>query len=61
MNINVFISVQVPDRNKVGSFRELYRNTVVFDNSLEFPYSKVLDVMRILYPNPDIIVNFRIA
>lgn len=59
-NININVSVEVPDNLKVGHFKKIYNNSVLVDSSVTFPFEKVYDVMRVLYPRKGTIVSFQI-
>lgn len=52
------ISVQCPNRLKVGTYKELYRNEISYDSDTSFDYQKFVDVFTILYPVEGLIINF---
>lgn len=53
------ILIKVSEQHGID-FRVLYQNSVELDSNLEFPYSKVLDVLRLLYPHPNLVINFEV-
>lgn len=52
------IRVTCSDDVRVGSFKELYRNTIAVDTSVQFEYQKVIDVLLLLYANKNPIIEF---
>ena len=54
MKQRLLILVETPDLRNVGSFKELYRNQLMIDDSLDFDFRTVLSSLKILYPGNDI-------
>lgn len=50
----ITVQVLIPDHSKIGEFKELYRNSLEYDNSLEFPFSDLLRGLKLLYQKPDV-------
>lgn len=61
MKQRLLILVQTPDLRNVGSFKELYRNQLMIDDSLDFDFHTVLSSLKILYPGNYIIISFKIS
>lgn len=53
------IKVLTTDSSNVGSFKELYRNSIVMDPSVQFDFHTVECALCILYPSA--IVQFQIS
>lgn len=57
----IMISVELMDLVNAGQYKVLYRNTICVDESLAFAYNKVYEVLRLLYPQKNVSVNFRVT
>lgn len=55
----MLIRLKVEKSLSDGHFKEVYRNTVVYSDSINFPFEDVIRVMNLLYPKH--IVNFSIS
>lgn len=53
------IKVLTSDSHDVGSYKELYRNTVMTDSSVQFDYDLIERALAILYPSA--IVQFQVS
>lgn len=53
------ITILRPDTVKVGTFKEVYRNTIVL-NGVTFPFDSVCQTLRLLYPFKDVIIQFQL-
>lgn len=58
-NKTIRIKVLTSDSHDVGSFKELYRNTVVHDSSVQFDYDLIEHALSILFPSA--IIQFQIS
>lgn len=59
MTIRVTVSqlnMDKPDCDKV-----LYRNTIVYDDNLVFPFNDIYSSLRILYPQKYVTINFALS
>lgn len=54
------ISLTRPDKMRTGTTKEIYRNSVQYDNAVTFPFSEIVRALKVLYPYPDLIINFQI-
>lgn len=61
MDKQLQIILECPDKLKVGHFKEIYRNTVVVDDSLSIPFEGLIKSLKFLYPRPDLIIHFRLS
>lgn len=59
MSKQIEIRVERANRNKVGTFDCLFGKTLDINDSLEFPYNKVEEVLRILFPHESTYIIFR--
>lgn len=59
-NITLRITCTVPNLNKPGTFRELGRYVLSLDSNLVFPFDRVISVLRLLYPQKDLVINMSI-
>lgn len=60
MNKVCQILIQVPDRAKAGSFKDLYRNTISLPDGVRVPFDNLIESFNILYPQEGVIINFSI-
>lgn len=51
------ISVSRPVENQAGKFKDLFRQSIPYDESIQFPFERVLSSLRVLFPFKDIIIN----
>ena len=51
------IKVLTSDSHDIGSFKELYRNTVMQDSSVQFDYDLIERALSLLYPSSQIQFN----
>lgn len=58
MNRTILIRITQPNLAKVGTDKEVYRNTVSFDPNISFPYEKFLEVFSMIYNKPGTIIHF---
>lgn len=54
------ILVTCADNVRTGDFKELYRNTIELDDSISFDYSKVIEVLTLLYRQHRPIIEFKL-
>lgn len=54
------VLVQVPHPTQAGRFSELLRSTIELDSSLKYDYQGLVDGIRLLYPNKNLVINFSI-
>lgn len=57
MNQFLKVVIQVPDSNRTGSFKELYRNSIPLDDGICFDYQSLIKGLKLLYPKDNIIIN----
>lgn len=55
------VKIIVQRSNRDGSFRELYRNSVMMDDGVSFPFDMLIQSLKILYPVPDLVIQFSIV
>lgn len=55
------VRIIVQRSNRDGSFRELYRNSVMMDDGVLFPFDLLIKSLKILYPVPDLIIQFSVV
>ena len=58
-NKTIRIKILTSDSLDVGSFKELYRNSVVIDSSVQFDYDLIERALSMLYPSA--IIQFQIS
>lgn len=51
--------VSVPDHNKAGSFKDIFRLENVIDDCVDFDFRSVVKGLRCLYPD-GAIISFRL-
>ena len=56
--ISIKIKVERPDKFKTGSFKTLFRQKLVYDDSVLIPFTKLYEGLRLLFPYEDAIVSF---
>lgn len=59
--VEVRIIVERPDKLNVGSFKEIYRNTLSYENESKIPFSTIYQDLKVLYPYPDAFIHFIIV
>lgn len=55
------VKIVVQRSNRDGSFRELYRNSVMMDDGVLFPFDMLIRSFKILYPVSDLVIQFSIV
>lgn len=55
------VRIVVQKSNRDGSFKELYRNSVMMDDGVSFPFDMLIQSLRVLYPVPDLIIQFSLV
>ena len=58
-NKTIRIKILTSDSHDVGSFKELYCNSVVIDSSVQFDYDLIERALSMLYPSA--IIQFQIS
>ena len=56
--VQLRINLLRPDRIKTGEYKEIYRNTLEFNESVTIPYELLVNSLKILYPFTDLIISF---
>lgn len=59
--MTLHIEVNIPDLQKVGSFKTLLRNSIALNMALEYDYQGLIRGLKLLYPNKQIIINLKIV
>lgn len=55
------ISVERLNAPLDGSYREVYCNSLEFDDSVSIPFNQLYESLRILYPYENVVINFKLA
>lgn len=55
------ILVQRLDERNNGHFKDVYRNTLHYDDNVQIPFNRLYDGLRLLYPQKDVFINFIIT
>lgn len=55
------ILVEIPDPKNIGSYKELYRNQLLLDDSVNFDFQTILSALKILYPDEGVFISFMIG
>ena len=50
----------IPHPTKVGDFKEIYRNTISVEGSLQFDYQSLIKGLNLLYSQTNKIINLQI-
>lgn len=54
-------TISAPSRVRVGEFKVLGVHVVEVDDMVQFPYNKILDSFRILYPGKGVVIDINIV
>lgn len=54
------IIVTTPDRNNIGSFKEVFRHSISVDDSIDFDYKSLLKGIKVLFPDKQLFINLNI-
>lgn len=57
---NIRVIIMIPHPTKVGDFKEIYRNTILVDGSLQFDYQSLIKGLNLLYTQTNKIINLQI-
>lgn len=60
MKQSVLVYVVRPDVQHVGQFKQIYKNSIECDDSLDLDYKTLIKGLRMLYPSPDVIIEFHL-
>lgn len=55
------ILVDKPDLRSAGKFVTIYRNSLMYDDSVSIPINRIIDGLRLLYPSPHIVIHFALV
>lgn len=55
------IIVQTPHVSSAGKFVELFRNSFELDDSLVYDYQGLLNGVKLLFPNKELIINLTLV
>lgn len=54
------VKVLAPNQYKTGEFKEVFRQTLTVEDSLEVPYNSLVGALKYLFPFKDVVVQFNI-
>lgn len=58
--MQLMILVQQPDKINAGKYKELLRNSFPLNQSMSYDYQGLINGIKLLYPNRDLIINLSI-
>lgn len=59
--MQLMILVQQPDKVNAGKYKELLRNSFPLNMSLDYDYKGLINGIKLLYPDRDIIIHLTIT
>ena len=58
--VHVIVSVKYPDRRNQSDYKEVFHKGLDFDSSIQIPFTKLYEGLRLLFPLEDAIICFSV-
>lgn len=60
MRQRIEITVDVPDRNDIGSWKNVFKVVNLVDDSVTFDFQSVVKGLRCLFPQDSAVISFKV-
>lgn len=61
MKQRIQVTVLIPHPCKCGEFKELFNNIIETDDSFSYDYQGIVNGLKLLFPNNQLIINLKIS